>query len=104
MLDRATEMSKLSPGERRQVVERAAEDLPLTITVFGRTPSEKIRALRHAQAVGAAWVILRPPPKPGWGLAQCWDRDAAMAPMPFGLACVERLGAALEPFGPAREQ
>ena len=69
VLGLATEVSKLSPAERRQVVEWAAEDVagrvPLAVTVFGRSPAEQIEAMRHAEGAGAAWVILQPPPQPG---------------------------------------
>lgn len=69
VLGLATEVSKLTPAERRQVVEWAAEDLagrlPLTVTVFGRSPAEQVEAMRHAEGTGAAWVILQPPPQPG---------------------------------------
>jgi dihydrodipicolinate synthase/N-acetylneuraminate lyase len=60
-----TEVSKLSPPERRQVMQWAAEDLrgrlPLAITVFGATPDEQIAFVQAAAARGANWVILQPP-------------------------------------------
>ena len=60
-----TEVSKLSPLERRQVMTWAAEDLrgrlPLAITVFGATPAEQIAFVRAAAERGADWVILQPP-------------------------------------------
>ena len=60
-----TEVSKLAPEERRQVVEWVAEDLrgrlPLAITVFGATPAEQIAFVRAAAERGADWVILQPP-------------------------------------------
>jgi 2-keto-3-deoxy-L-arabinonate dehydratase len=64
-----TEVSKLSPEERRLVMQWAAEDLggrlPLAITVFGATPAEQIAFVRAAAEHGADWVILQPPqPKP----------------------------------------
>jgi 4-hydroxy-tetrahydrodipicolinate synthase len=61
-----TEVSKLSPAERRQVMTWVAEDLrgrlPLGITVFGATPAEQIAFVRAAAERGADWVILQPPP------------------------------------------
>jgi 2-keto-3-deoxy-L-arabinonate dehydratase len=61
-----TEVSKLAPEERRQVVAWVAEDLagrlPLAITVFGATPDEQIAFVRTAAEHGADWVILQPPP------------------------------------------
>jgi 2-keto-3-deoxy-L-arabinonate dehydratase len=64
-----TEVSKLSPEERRQVMTWAAEDLrgslPLAITVFGATPAEQIAFVRAAAECGADWVILQPPQPTG---------------------------------------
>jgi 4-hydroxy-tetrahydrodipicolinate synthase len=61
-----TEVSKLAPEERRQLVAWVAEDLagrlPLAITVFGATPDEQIAFIRTAAERGADWVILQPPP------------------------------------------
>jgi 4-hydroxy-tetrahydrodipicolinate synthase len=60
-----TEVSKLAPAERRQIMEWAAADLagrlPLAITVFGATPEEQVAFVRGAAARGADWVILQPP-------------------------------------------
>ncbi len=62
----ATEVGKLTPAERRQVMEWLAEDvngrIPVAITVFGETPGIQIDFVRAAAALGAAWVILQPPP------------------------------------------
>jgi 4-hydroxy-tetrahydrodipicolinate synthase len=61
----ATEVSKLSPGERYDVMAWLAEDvdgrLPIAITVFGDTPEEQIAFVRSAANLGASWVILQPP-------------------------------------------
>ena len=61
----ATEVSKLSAAERRDVMEWLAEDVngraPVAITVFGATPEEQIGYVRAAADLGAAWVILQPP-------------------------------------------
>ncbi len=69
VLGLATEVAKLSPAERRQVVEWAAEDLagriPLAVTIFGTTPEEQIEAVSHAAAHGAVVAILQPPRTPG---------------------------------------
>jgi dihydrodipicolinate synthase/N-acetylneuraminate lyase len=60
-----TEVSKLSPPERRQAMQWAAEDLrgrlPLAITVFGATPAEQIAFVLAAAERGADWAILQPP-------------------------------------------
>jgi dihydrodipicolinate synthase/N-acetylneuraminate lyase len=64
-----TEVKKLRPEERRQVMEWAAADLggrlPLAITVFGATPGEQIDFVRAAAERGADWVILQPPQPTG---------------------------------------
>jgi 4-hydroxy-tetrahydrodipicolinate synthase len=69
VLGLATEVAKLSPAERRQVVEWAAEDLagriPLAVTVFGATVEAQAEAVRHAAANGAVLAILQPPRHPG---------------------------------------
>ena len=61
----ATEVSKLTPEERRRVMSWLAEDLngrlPFAITVFGATQTEQIEQVRAAADLGAAWVILQPP-------------------------------------------
>src|ERR687891_637932 len=60
-----TEVAKLTPKERRALMEWVAEDLdgrlPLAITVFGATPAEQIAFVRAAAERGADWVILQPP-------------------------------------------
>lgn len=62
----ATEVAKLTPGERRQIMEWLVEDtagrLPLAFTIHGETPAAQIELARAAAALGAAWVILQPPP------------------------------------------
>jgi 4-hydroxy-tetrahydrodipicolinate synthase len=62
----ATEVSKLTPAERHQVMEWLLEDvagrLPVAITVFGETPEIQSDFVRNAAALGASWAILQPPP------------------------------------------
>jgi 4-hydroxy-tetrahydrodipicolinate synthase len=57
VLGLATEVSKLSVPERRQIVEWVAEDIggrvPLAVTIAGATPAAQIEAVRHAEAQGA---------------------------------------------------
>ena len=71
----ATEVDKLSPRERRQVLEWVAEDLagrlPLAITVFGNTVDEQSTFVAAAQAMGADWVILQPPRVDGLTESAC---------------------------------
>ena len=71
----ATEVDKLSPHERRQVLDWVAEDLagrlPLAITVFGDTADEQSTFVAAAEALGADWVILQPPRIDGLTEADC---------------------------------
>jgi 4-hydroxy-tetrahydrodipicolinate synthase len=78
----ATEVGKLSPRERRQVLEWVAEDLygrlPLAITVFGDTVDEQSAFVRAAEATGADWVILQPPRIDGLTESACLRFFAAV--------------------------
>jgi 2-keto-3-deoxy-L-arabinonate dehydratase len=105
VLGLATEVGKLSPAERRQVVEWAAEDLggriPLAVTIFGASPAEQIEAVRQAASCGAAWVVLQPPRVPGMGEAELMDffgRVIEAAPVPAGIQnAPELIGLGLGP-------
>ncbi|MGF7007566.1 dihydrodipicolinate synthase family protein [Aminobacter sp. BE322] len=61
----ATEASKLSEAERRTVMDWIAEDtgggVPLALTIFGASVTEQVAQVRHAESVGADWLILQPP-------------------------------------------
>ncbi len=67
VLGLATETAKLSPAERRQLVEWVGDDLkgrvPFAVTVFGASPYEQMEAVEHAVAHGAGFVVLQPPPE-----------------------------------------
>ena len=103
----ATEVAKLTPAERRQVVEWAAEDLagrlPLAVTIFGATPAEQSAAVAHAAANGAAWVILQPPRDPSiteTGLIEFFGQVIEKAPVPAGIQnAPELIGVGLSPGG-----
>jgi 2-keto-3-deoxy-L-arabinonate dehydratase len=110
VLGLATEVSKLTPAERRQVVEWAAADLhgrlPLAVTIFGATPEEQIEAVAHAAAHGAVLAILQPPRdasfgKEGLGEAGLMDFFARVmdrAPIATGIQnAPEYLGVGLGP-------
>jgi len=107
VLGLATEVAKLSPAERRQVIEWAAEDLagriPLAVTIFGATPEEQSEAVAHAAASGAAWVVLQPPRTPGIGedeLISFFGRVIERAPIPAGIQnAPELIGIGLSPAG-----
>lgn len=92
VLGLATEVAKLTPAERRCVVEWAAEDLggrlPLAVTIFGATPEEQVAAVAHAAAHGAALAILQPPREPSLGEAGLIDFFARVmdrAPIAMGI-------------------
>jgi len=103
----ATEVGKLSPAERRQVVEWAAEDLggriPLAVTIFGATPGEQGEAVRQAAECGAAWVMLQPPRQPGITEAELIDFFGAVierSPIPAGIQnAPDLIGIGLGPGG-----
>lgn len=70
----ATEVSKLSEAERRTVMDWVAEDtagrVPLALTIFGSSVAEQVAQVKHAQSVGADWVILQPPAAGSFGAAE----------------------------------
>ena len=69
VLGLGTEVNKLSDTERRQLVEWVAEELagrlPLAVTVNAPTVEGQVEFAAFAQAHGASWVILQPPPDRG---------------------------------------
>ena len=68
VLGLATEVSKLSRAEQRQIVDWVAADLrgrlPLAVTVADGNVADMIDSARFAFGAGAAWVILQPPRPP----------------------------------------
>jgi 4-hydroxy-tetrahydrodipicolinate synthase len=67
VLGLVTEVHKLDVEERRQVVDvvgaAIAGRVPFAVTVGEPSIPGQIAFARHAQAAGAAWVILQPPAK-----------------------------------------
>ncbi|SFH68417.1 4-hydroxy-tetrahydrodipicolinate synthase [Collimonas sp. OK307] len=65
ILGLATEANKLSTGERRQVMEWAAEDVagrvPLAVTISEPNIPEYVAFAKAAAGLGADWVVLQPP-------------------------------------------
>lgn len=61
----ATEVAKLSFDERKTLMDWLAEDtggrVPLGFTVYGQSVAEQVAMVRHAESVGADWLILQPP-------------------------------------------
>lgn len=70
----ATEVAKLSETERRTVMDWVAEDtagrVPLAFTIFGGSVAEQTAQVKHAESVGADWVILQPPMVGGYAAAE----------------------------------
>lgn len=83
VLGLATEVNKLSPSEKRDVVRWAAEEVagrvPLSVTVEERTAAEAAASCAEAEALGAAWCVLQPPPVRGLPDAEyaAWYGEAA---------------------------
>jgi 4-hydroxy-tetrahydrodipicolinate synthase len=69
VLGLATEVNKLSPAEKRDVVRWSAEEItgrvPLAVTVAEATAEDAARFVLDAEELGAAWCILQPPPVRG---------------------------------------
>ncbi len=65
VLGLATEVSKLSDRERRDLIAWTAEDIagrvPLSVTIFGNTAEEQLSLIAAAAEAGAGWVVLQPP-------------------------------------------
>jgi 4-hydroxy-tetrahydrodipicolinate synthase len=69
VLGLGTEVNKLSAEERRDLAVWVTEDVagraPVAVTVAGATVEEQMSLARFAQAAGASWLILQPPPERG---------------------------------------
>lgn len=69
VLGLATEVNKLSPAEKRDVVRWSAEEIagrvPLAVTVAEATAEDAATFVLDAEALGASWIILQPPPVRG---------------------------------------
>ena len=61
----ATEVAKLSFDERKVLMAWVAQDVggrvPLGFTIYGGSVAEQVAMVRHAEGVGADWLILQPP-------------------------------------------
>lgn len=70
----ATEVAKLTEAERRTVMDWIAEDtggrVPLALTIFGSSVAEQVAQVRHAESVGADWLVLQPPMVGQFGAAE----------------------------------
>ena len=88
----ATETSKLSTAERRQVMEWLADEVdgqcPMAITIAEPTVEGQIAFAREAARAGAAWVILQPPPVTGLSeleYQRFFGRVADASPLPVAI-------------------
>jgi len=67
----ATEVAKLSFAERQTVMDWVAQDVagrvPVGFTITGSSVAEQIGMVRHAESVGANWLILQPPAVGSYG-------------------------------------
>ncbi|MDF0603939.1 dihydrodipicolinate synthase family protein, partial [Psychromarinibacter sp. C21-152] len=65
VLGLATEVTKLMPDERRQLVTWLAKDgaghVPLSVTIAGNSVKEQHDQIAHAEESGVDWLILQPP-------------------------------------------
>jgi len=86
-----TEVHKLGLTERRGIVETvialAAGRLPVCVTIADGNIPDMIDSARHAQASGAAWLILQPPRPPASGddLIAFFASVAATTTLPCGI-------------------
>lgn len=106
----ATEVAKLAPEERHEVMEWCLADvagrLPVAITVFGETAEAQIDFVKAAADLGASWVILQPPPRRPIGedeLVRFFGRVADAAPIPVAIQNAPQfIGAGLSDAGLVR--
>ena len=113
VLGLATEVNKLSPAEKRDVVRWSAEELagrvPLAVTVAEATVEEAASFVLDAKALGADWCILQPPPVRGLpeGEYVAWyglvaDRVGRRSDIPLGIQnAAAYIGVGLSPGGVA---
>ena len=92
VLGLATEVNKLSFGERRQLLDWTAEDLagrsPLAVTVAEVSVGGQVEFAAAAKAAGASWVILQTPPvtgAPEMEVIRFFGAVADRAELPIGL-------------------
>ncbi len=106
----ATEVSKLTPQERLDVmcwlVEDTAGKVPVSITIFGNTPADQIAPARQAADLGVDWLILQPPqtgPMPEADLVDFFAQVMSATPLPMAIQNAPQfLGLGLSDDGLAR--
>lgn len=113
VLGLATEVNKLSAAEKRDVVRWSAEEIagrvPLAVTVAEATVEDAATFVLDAEALGAAWCILQPPPVRGlpepeyvdW-YGRVADLVAKRSAIPLGIQnAAAYIGVGLSPGGVA---
>jgi 4-hydroxy-tetrahydrodipicolinate synthase len=101
----ATEVAKLTPTERLEVLALVADEVagrvPLAVTVFGATVAAQLAFIDEAAAAGAGWVILQPPAIPDLdepSLLRFFGEVADAAPLPVAIQnAPQYLGVGLSP-------
>ncbi len=88
----ATETNKLSTEERATLMAWAAEDVdgqvPLSITIAENNAAGQTAMTKLAGELGAAWVVLQPPPVRGASeseLIRFYGAVADQSPLPVGI-------------------
>jgi 4-hydroxy-tetrahydrodipicolinate synthase len=107
VLGLASEVNKLSLAERRTLLDWVAEDVggarPLAVTVAEPSVAGQREFVAAAAGVGAAWVILQPPPVkgvPDAELVRFFGAVAERSTLPVGIQnAPEYLGIGLSPAG-----
>ena len=88
----ATETNKLSTEERRDLMAWAAADIdgqvPLSVTIAETNVAGQRAMAQYAADLGAAWVVLQPPPVKGAteaGLIEFYGAVADASSLPVGI-------------------
>lgn len=73
----ATEVAKLAFDERKTVMDWVAGDVAggvaVGFTIYGQSVAEQVAMVRHAESVGADWLILQPPMVGSYGPEEYLD-------------------------------
>ncbi|MFN0159741.1 MAG: dihydrodipicolinate synthase family protein [Burkholderiales bacterium] len=106
----ATEVGKLSPAEKRRIIDWTVSGVegakPVAITISGDTVAEQIELAAYAAERGATWLILQPPrdrTQPETYYFDFFSAVMAQARLPCAIQnAPEYLGVGLSPQGIAR--
>lgn len=91
VLGLATEVAKLTFGERESIIRWAradVPDLPLSVTIAGNSVTEQLALIAVAEKAGADWLILQPPIAGVYGAAEYVDffaRVGGATRLPFAV-------------------